>query len=102
VLFWAGIPLIALWGLFGAANQTLMTRHVKPVEQGQLQGANASITGISELIGPLIFTLIFAYFVTPGHSIAEAGAPFLMGGLILTAAVVWGVASTVNEREPEG
>jgi DHA1 family tetracycline resistance protein-like MFS transporter len=102
VLFWAGIPLIALWGLFGAANQTLMTRHVKPVEQGQLQGANASITGISELIGPLIFTLIFAYFVTPGHSIAEAGAPFLMGGLILSAAVVWGVVSTVNEREPEG
>jgi len=50
----------------------------------------------------LIFTLIFAYFVTPGHTIAEAGAPFLMGGLILTAAVVWGVVSTVNEREPEG
>ncbi len=39
VLFWAGIPLIALWGLFGAANQTLMTRHVKPIEQGQLRGA---------------------------------------------------------------
>ncbi len=102
VLFWAGIPLIALWGLFGAANQTLMTRHVKPVEQGQLQGANASITGISELIGPLIFTLIFAYFVTPGHNIAEAGAPFLMGGLILSAAAIWGVISTRDEREPEG
>jgi DHA1 family tetracycline resistance protein-like MFS transporter len=101
VLFWAGIPLIALWGLFGAANQTLMTRHVKPIEQGQLQGANASITGISELIGPLIFTLIFAYFVTPGHNIAEAGAPFLMGGLILSAAAIWGVISTRDEREPD-
>jgi DHA1 family tetracycline resistance protein-like MFS transporter len=100
--FWADIPFIALWGLFGAANQTLMTRHVKPAEQGQLQGANASLTGISELIGPLIFTLTFAYFVSPGHPVFQAGAPFLMGGLILTLAAIWAVVATRHEHEPEG
>ena len=51
VVFWAGIPVLALWGMSGAANQTLMTRHVDGAEQGQLQGANASLTGISELVG---------------------------------------------------
>jgi MFS transporter, DHA1 family, tetracycline resistance protein len=101
VVFWAGIPIIALWGMSGAANQTLMTRHVEAAEQGQLQGANASLTGISELIGPSVFTLVFAYFVSPGHAIAEAGAPFLLSGLILGVGAVWAWWATRQEREPE-
>jgi DHA1 family tetracycline resistance protein-like MFS transporter len=99
-LFWLGIPIIALWGLAGAANQTLMTRHVDAAEQGQLQGANASLTGISELLGPLTFSLTFAYFVTPGHKIWEAGAPFLLGGAILIGAAVWAFVATRSEHEP--
>jgi DHA1 family tetracycline resistance protein-like MFS transporter len=99
-LFWLGIPIIALWGLAGAANQTLMTRHVEAAEQGQLQGANASLTGISELLGPLTFSLTFAYFVTPGHKIWEAGAPFLLGSAILLGAAVWAFWATRSEHEP--
>lgn len=100
LVFWAGVPVIALWGLSGAAVQTIMTRHVEPDEQGQLQGANASLTGISELIGPSIFTLTFAYFVTPGHAVAEQGAPFLLAGILLLAAVVWALWATRAEHEP--
>ena len=101
VVFWAGIPVIALWGMSGAATQTLMTRHVAAAEQGQLQGANASLTGISELVGPSIFTLVFAYFVTPPHPIAEAGAPFLLSSLILVFGVAWAWIATREEREPD-
>ncbi len=97
--FWAAVPVMALWGLSGAAVQTLMTRHVTKAEQGKLQGANASLTGISELLGPLLFTLTFAYFVSPGHSIAEAGAPFLLSTLILLAAAAWAWWSTRHEDE---
>ncbi|WP_158915052.1 TCR/Tet family MFS transporter [Caulobacter sp. S45] len=100
-VFWAGIPVIALWGISGVANQTIMTRHVEAAEQGQLQGANSSLTGISELIGPSIFTLTFAYFVTPGHSITEAGAPFLLAAAILAGSAVWAWHVTRGEREPE-
>ena len=99
-VFWAGIPVIALWGMSGAATQTLMTRHVDAAEQGQLQGANASLTGISELVGPSVFTLVFAYFVTPGHSMGEAGAPFLLSSLILAGGSVWAWWVTRREREP--
>jgi DHA1 family tetracycline resistance protein-like MFS transporter len=38
-LFWLGIPVMALWGVAGAATQALMTRLVAPDQQGQLQGA---------------------------------------------------------------
>ncbi len=100
-VFWAGVPVIALWGMSGAATQTLMTRHVEAAEQGQLQGANASLTGISELVGPSIFTLVFAYFVTPPHPIAEAGAPFLLSSLILVFGVGCAWIATREEREPD-
>ena len=97
--FWAAIPVLALWGLSGAAVQTMMTHHVTEGEQGQLQGANASLTGISELAGPLLFTLTFAYFVQPGHPIADAGAPFLLAAVILLSAAAWGWFATRDELE---
>ena len=82
-IFLLGIPIIALWSIFGAASQTLMSHHVSATEQGQLQGANASLTGIAELIGPLVFPFTFAYFVSPGHSIAASGAAFILAGGVL-------------------
>jgi DHA1 family tetracycline resistance protein-like MFS transporter len=96
-ILWLGIPVIALWGLSGAACQTIMTHHVTAAEQGQLQGANASLTGISELVGPTIFTLTFAYFVGPERPKAESGAPFLLGTVILVAAALWGWWATRGE-----
>ncbi len=100
LVFWAGIPVLALWGMSGAATQTLMTRHVDAAEQGQLQGANASLTGISELVGPSVFTLVFAYYVTPPHPTSEAGAPFLLSAVILVAAAAWAWFATRSEQEP--
>ena len=37
-----------------------MSRHVGADEQGQLQGANASIPGIASMLGPGLFSLTFA------------------------------------------
>ena len=44
-----------------------MTRRVGPSEQGQLQGANSSIQGIANLVGPFLFTLSFAYSIGAGN-----------------------------------
>ena len=96
-VIWAGIPILALWGIAGAATQTLMTRHVAASEQGQLQGANASLTGISELAGPTLFSLVFAFFVQPHMPVALSGAPFYLAGLILLGAAAWGWWATRGE-----
>jgi DHA1 family tetracycline resistance protein-like MFS transporter len=87
-LFWAGIPVMALWGLSGPAVQGLMTRRVSASEQGQLQGANSSITAIANLIGPSIFTLTFAYVIGPGADWQLPGAPFLLAMLMLLASAL--------------
>jgi DHA1 family tetracycline resistance protein-like MFS transporter len=100
-VFLLGIPIIALWGIFGAAGQTLMSHHVTASEQGQLQGANASLTGIAELIGPLIFPFTFAYFVSPGHSVTASGAPFLLAGGLLAGNAIFAFFATKGESDDD-
>jgi MFS transporter, DHA1 family, tetracycline resistance protein len=53
-LFWLGIPVMALWGVAGAATQGLMTRLVGSDQQGQLQGATTSVQSLAQLIGPFL------------------------------------------------
>jgi len=101
LVFLFGIPIIALWGIFGAAGQTLMSHHVTASEQGQLQGANASLTGIAELVGPLIFPFTFAYFVSPGHTKAASGAPFILAGALLAANAVFAFFATRGETDED-
>ena len=69
-LFVAGVPVMAIWGLFGPSAQGLMTRRVAVSEQGQLQGALMGLRGLSGLISPFIFTFTFATFIGP-----RAGSP---------------------------
>src|SRR5579862_2526662 len=47
---WMGIPVFAFMGLFGPSALGLMSRVVDPREQGQLQGANSCLGGITGLI----------------------------------------------------
>ncbi len=87
--FWflAGIPLLAMWGIASAATLGLMSRRVGPSEQGQLQGANASLMGIASLIGPAIFTQSFAVFIGAGAIVYLPGAPFLLAAVMIAASI---------------
>src|SRR4029079_15635648 len=49
--FGVGIPIMAMWGLYGPSAQGLMTRRVLPTEQGRLQGALSSVAGITGIVG---------------------------------------------------
>jgi DHA1 family tetracycline resistance protein-like MFS transporter len=86
-VFCLGIPVMAFMGLFGPASQGLMTRRVSPSEQGQLQGANGSLFGISGMLGPLLFTRTFSTFIRPGGPGIVPGAPFLLSGIMLAMAL---------------
>ena len=87
VIFWLGVPVFSLMGLYGPSAQGLMTRHVQPSEQGQLQGANNSLMGITGVVGPGIFTLTFAHFIGAQSDWHLPGAPFLLAALMLLTAV---------------
>jgi len=95
-LFWLGIPVMALWGVAGAATQGLMTTLVNPDQQGQLQGATNSVQSVSELVGPFLFTLTFAYFIGAEAPLILPGAPFLLAAALLALALV--IAARVLAR----
>ncbi|OAF18314.1 TCR/Tet family MFS transporter [Bradyrhizobium neotropicale] len=87
-LFWLGIPVMSLWGVSGAAMQSLMTRLVAPDQQGQLQGASSSVQSVAQLVGPFLFTLTFSYFIGSTTPLHLPGAPFLLAAVLMVACVV--------------
>src|SRR3984957_5457268 len=101
-LSWLGIPVMSLWGVSGAAIQALMTKRVAPDQQGQLQGANSSVQSISQLLGPFLFTLTFAYFIGANTPLHLPGAPFyLASALVLMALVIAaGTLSSAKLQDP--
>jgi len=85
--------------MYQASSQALMTRRVRPEEQGELQGALGSLRGISMLVGPGIFSLTFAQFAGPWRSLGLIGAPWLLAALLYTLALViaWRVTSRADD-----
>jgi DHA1 family tetracycline resistance protein-like MFS transporter len=98
--FWSGIPVMALWGIGGAAAMGIMSRLVGGSEQGQLQGANSCLIALAGLIGPYLFSSVFARSIGP-HAVWELpGAPFLVASamLLAAAALAWWVTRPGNAR----
>jgi len=93
-VFLLAIPVMALWGLASPSMQAIMTRHVGESEQGQLQGANASLMAIAGMVGPALFTQAFALFIGPKAPALLPGAPFLLAGLLLVVALAIGWSAT--------
>jgi DHA1 family tetracycline resistance protein-like MFS transporter len=99
IAFLSAMPVFSFMGLVGPSAQSLMSRRVGPSEQGQLQGANSSIIGITGLIGPGLFTMTFASFIGSHRDWRLPGAPFLLAALLMVMALV--LAQRVTSRRPE-
>ena len=93
-IFWAALPVTALWGLSGPPMQGMMTRHVSASEQGQLQGALSSLRGIAFMIGPLVFTNVFASFIGSNRDWHVPGAPYLLAALMISGSTLIGWQTT--------
>jgi DHA1 family tetracycline resistance protein-like MFS transporter len=97
-LSWLGIPFMALWGLAGASTQALMTRLVTPEQQGQLQGATTSVQSVSQMLGPFLFTLTFAYFIGGQAPFKLPGAPFFLASALLLLALLISVRTLAGKK----
>jgi len=102
VIFLIGCPLISLWGLTGPSMQALMSQRVGPSEQGQLQGAMASLFGVAGMIGPLVFTEVFAFAIAPGRTLQLPGAPYWLTSALLLGSfvIVWSVTRPAASAVP--
>jgi DHA1 family tetracycline resistance protein-like MFS transporter len=102
LMFWVAIPIGGMGGLSGPPMQGLMTRQVKPTEQGQLQGALGSIRGVAFMIGPVLFSAVFASFIGAYRTWHLPGAPYLLAAALMTISTVVAWRAMTTEATAEG
>ena len=99
-MIYAIVPIGALSGFTLPSLQGIMSRTLPANAQGELQGAVASVNGLSMIIGPFVMTQTFAAFAAPGEPVSVGplvllengapvyfpGAPFMLAGVLTTMA----------------
>ncbi len=85
---YALLPLTGFGALIAPAMNGIMSNMISENTQGELQGAVASINGISLVISPFIMTQLFSYFGNSEANIYFPGAPFLLAALLMTIALI--------------
>ncbi len=88
-----------LGGIAGPALQSIISGHVPPNEQGELQGALTSLMSATSIIGPLMMTNLFAYFTGPKAPVYFPGAAFLLGSLFMLLSTIWAYYALRGEKK---
>jgi MFS transporter, DHA1 family, tetracycline resistance protein len=75
-------------GIAQPALQAVMAGKVPANEQGELQGALTSVMSAAAIIGPLVMNNLFFYFSHSQAPFQFAGAPFLLGAILMCSACI--------------
>ncbi|MBP2238613.1 DHA1 family tetracycline resistance protein-like MFS transporter [Sinorhizobium kostiense] len=81
------IVATALESLAEPPLRSIASVHVPPTAQGELQGALTSISSMTTILGPLLFTQIFAYFTSHSTAYAYSGAPYAVAACLIAGAL---------------
>jgi DHA1 family tetracycline resistance protein-like MFS transporter len=77
-----------LGGICGPSLQSVISGHVSPTHQGELQGALTSLMSLTTIIGPLIMSGTFAYFTSSKAPFYLPGIHYLIGALCMLLSVI--------------
>jgi DHA1 family tetracycline resistance protein-like MFS transporter len=86
-------------GIGGTALQGFISDNVPANEQGELQGALASLVSLTTIIGPLMMTTLFHHFTKKDASVYFPGAPFLLGAVLMFISVILTIRSFKKEDD---
>ena len=101
-VFLASIPVISLWNVSMPAAQAMMTHRVSEREQGELQGALQSLRAITFIIGPVLFSQTFRWFIDSKNPVHVPGAPYFLAALLLFIAMLMSTRITQPEMATSG
>lgn len=93
------IPYIIGWGCAEPALKAIASRQVNENQQGHLQGALTSVSGLAAVAGPAIATTSFSYFTSPLAPVYFPGAFFLLGAFVLIISAWIGVFAGRADRQ---
>lgn len=98
---WMLYPAIAVgaaMGLIMPALRSIMSAAVPANQQGELQGATASIQGLTMIFSPLIMTQTFSYFSSDAAPIVFPGAAYFLAGVLCLLMIF--IVMAVLRRHP--
>lgn len=87
-----------LGGIAGPALQSIISGHVPPNEQGELQGALTSLMSATSIVGPPMMTNLFAYFTGNQAPVYFPGAAFLLGSVFMLTSAIWAYYALRTEK----
>lgn len=103
------IFVACLEGITDPALRSISAAGVPPSMQGELQGTLNSISSITSIVGPFLFSYLFSTFTAPAAPVHFAGAPYaaaavmsVAGLLIFVFKVVKPVATSVSAASYHG
>jgi DHA1 family tetracycline resistance protein-like MFS transporter len=88
-----------LGGICGPALQSIISGQVPPNQQGELQGALASLMSATAIIGPPLMTNTFAHFTQKNAPIYLPGAPFFLASFLMLVSAVLAYRSLHPSRQ---
>jgi DHA1 family tetracycline resistance protein-like MFS transporter len=100
---WMVFPCIAVGAFMGLVSPSLrgiMSRSVHPDQQGELQGAIASLMGLTAIFAPLVMTQVFRIFSAPDAPLHFPGASFFLAGCLMLCAIVIVAAAMRHSAAP--
>ncbi len=87
-MVYAVILLTTIENVADPALRSIASTRVPPSAQGELQGAMTSMSSLTTIIGPAIFTQLFSGFTGEGAIVEFAGAPYLMAAIFMALAAI--------------
>lgn len=78
----------SLGGICGPALQSIISKNVPANEQGELQGALASLVSATSILGPPLMTNLFYYFTHDKAPFQFSGAPFFLASILMLMSVI--------------
>jgi len=92
-----------LGGICGPSLQSVISGHVPPNQQGELQGALTSLMSLTTIVGPPLMSFTFSYFTTDKAPFYFPGMHFLIGAfcMLLSIIIIYKVLSREKKEHPE-
>ena len=86
-MLYPSLTVGCLGGIAQPAGQSLISRSIAANEQGAVQGAITSLTSVAGIIGPLIATNLFGWFIGPNAPFPLPGVSFFLAALLMISAL---------------
>jgi len=90
-----------LGGIAGPSLQAIISGHVPPNQQGELQGSLTGLMSLSTIFGPLVMTNTFYYFTSSKAPFHLPGIHFLIGAACMLASVII-ISKVLNKEKKQG